>query len=175
MAFKTELLYYNDPYRVDFDATVLSAAKVSSGENLWDVILDKTCFYPEGGGQPSDSGTIDGIMVKHVFNKTDIVSDVFFITDIFENESKDYLRKFISSVKTDNKYLICLINKTDSNFQWILASGGIDFPFSEKRQHLLSLIDARGGGKAPVWQGIGDNSGGVVSFFDALKDILVKI
>ncbi len=400
MVLKTELLYYKDPYQVDFNATVLSVKKVESGENIWDVILDKTCFYPEGGGQPSDTGLIDGIQVKQVvkkdgevfhrmvsppeigkvdcridwehrfdymqqhtgqhilsgalyklgyetvsvhqgmsvttieidksdiseedlqnvetlsnriisqniklnstwvsdaqvkelslrrkskvsgeiriisigdfdqvacggvhtvttgevqcvkslfvekirghariswkignrvlqeygemshiiaelsstfsarqpelllkvnevlnnfqenkrlykqleerfissqikelFNKTKKNNDVFFLTDIFENESKDFLRNFVSLIKTDNKYLVCLINMNNSNFQWILASCGIDFPFTENRQNLLSLIGARGGGKAPVWQGVADNTDGIDSFFNALKEILIK-
>ncbi len=398
MAFKTELLYYNDPYKIDFSSSVLSVNKDPSRDNCWNVILDKTYFYPEGGGQPSDTGTIDGIKVEHVFkkdgevlhrmisspdignvnckidwehrfdfmqqhtgqhilsgalyklgfetvsvhqgesvttieidksdiseedlqevetlsnsiisqniklnstwvsdlqldelslrrkskvsgnirivrigdfdqvacggvhtvttgevqcvkslsvekirshariswkignrilkdyanmasilsglsstfsakqseipvkveemlnsfqenkrlykqleerfisfrikdlfSKTEKINDVHFLTDILENESKDYLRNFIGSVKTDNKYLICLINNTGTNFQWILASGGIDFPFSNHKQYLLSLIDARGGGKAPVWQGVADNSNGVASFFEFLKTIL---
>ncbi|MCL5876283.1 MAG: alanine--tRNA ligase [Candidatus Bathyarchaeota archaeon] len=48
----TEQLYYADVYMKEFAATVL---KVVNGVN---VILDRTCFYPEGGGQPPDQGTI---------------------------------------------------------------------------------------------------------------------
>ncbi|MCW3984127.1 MAG: alanine--tRNA ligase [Candidatus Bathyarchaeota archaeon] len=48
----TEQLYYADVYLKEFDATVL---KVVNGVN---VILDRTCFYPEGGGQPHDQGTL---------------------------------------------------------------------------------------------------------------------
>ncbi|MEM2098446.1 MAG: alanine--tRNA ligase [Candidatus Bathyarchaeia archaeon] len=46
----TEQLYYVDAYMKEFDAKVLS---VLQGNR---VILDRTCFYPEGGGQPADHG-----------------------------------------------------------------------------------------------------------------------
>jgi alanyl-tRNA synthetase len=46
----TEQIYYADAYIKKFDAKVL---KVINGEH---VVLDRTCFYPEGGGQPADNG-----------------------------------------------------------------------------------------------------------------------
>ncbi|MEM2688520.1 MAG: alanine--tRNA ligase [Candidatus Bathyarchaeia archaeon] len=48
---ETEALYHKDQYMREFEAKVLKV--IGGGEY---VILDKTCFYPEGGGQPSDSG-----------------------------------------------------------------------------------------------------------------------
>ena len=49
----TELLYQNDSYLREFSAKVTA---VKAEENA--IALDRTAFYPGGGGQPSDSGTL---------------------------------------------------------------------------------------------------------------------
>ena len=61
-----EELFYQDPYCKEFDARVLSCTASKDG---FDVLLDDTAFYPEGGGQPSDVGTLNDAHVLHV-NRT---------------------------------------------------------------------------------------------------------
>ena len=51
----TEKLYYKDQYIKEFEASVVSC--VQSGKK-YEVILDRTAFFPEGGGQPGDTGFI---------------------------------------------------------------------------------------------------------------------
>jgi alanyl-tRNA synthetase len=55
---KTERLYYNDPYLLQFDANVIETKAL--GDRIG-IVLDKTAFYPASGGQPNDLGTINGI------------------------------------------------------------------------------------------------------------------
>lgn len=50
-------LFYADAYRTDFNATVLSCRPLDKSEGFA-VLLDNTLFYPEGGGQPADRGTL---------------------------------------------------------------------------------------------------------------------
>lgn len=52
----TERLYYNDSHLVEFEARVTDTTDRVSGWTA--VTLDRTAFYPTGGGQPSDTGTL---------------------------------------------------------------------------------------------------------------------
>ncbi len=47
----TEILCYSDSYLKEFDARVIDSTPRG-------VVLDRTGFYPGGGGQPSDSGAL---------------------------------------------------------------------------------------------------------------------
>ena len=53
---ETEKLYYSNGKLSAFTATVLECLEAKDG---WDVVLDRTAFYPEGGGQPCDRGTLE--------------------------------------------------------------------------------------------------------------------
>lgn len=59
----TERLYFADPYCTHFSARVV-ARDERGGHPA--VALDQTAFYPEGGGQPSDHGTLNGVVVRDV-------------------------------------------------------------------------------------------------------------
>lgn len=63
---ETRRLYYEDVYKKEFTATVVECREQKKG---YAVILDESAFYPEGGGQPSDVGTLGDAKVTEVHEK----------------------------------------------------------------------------------------------------------
>lgn len=61
-----EKLYEENPYLTQFSAVVESCVQ---GKKGYDVILDQTAFYPEGGGQPYDTGTLGSVRVLEVHER----------------------------------------------------------------------------------------------------------
>lgn len=59
-----ELLYYQDVMLQEFDATIISKGTDESDRHY--VVLSNTAFYPTGGGQPHDTGTLNALEVIDV-------------------------------------------------------------------------------------------------------------
>lgn len=66
----TEKLFYEDSHMITFSATV--EACENKGD-YYEAVLDRTAFFPEGGGQYADTGVIDGIRVLDVQEKGGII------------------------------------------------------------------------------------------------------
>ena len=90
----TEKLYYQDAHQAQFQATVLSCRP---GKHGYDVVLDRTCFYPEGGGQPGDTGVLSGVRVTDTHERGDEIVH-FCAQPLAEGQSVegriDYDRRF---------------------------------------------------------------------------------
>ena len=66
----TEKLFYKDSYISEFEAEVVSYLQVEDG---FDLALSKTAFFPESGGQSSDSGYIGDSIVTYVYEKDEVI------------------------------------------------------------------------------------------------------
>lgn len=66
----TERLFYEDSHRKEFTATVLSCEEYKEG---YRVVLDRTAFFPEGGGQFGDQGWLNGVEVTDTKEEESII------------------------------------------------------------------------------------------------------
>lgn len=78
----TKKLYYEDAYATEFDAVVLSCEEKVAGEEklgeakktVYQVVLDRTLFFPEEGGQSPDKGVLGGAHVMDVQIDGDVIT-----------------------------------------------------------------------------------------------------
>ncbi|RSK27166.1 alanyl-tRNA editing protein [Bacillus sp. HMF5848] len=104
----TERLYYTSPYTTTWQTTITG---VTAERDRYLITLEKTAFYPEGGGQPSDYGTINGMPV----------------IDVFENNQEIY---HVTSEKPKGEIAACEID-WNRRFDHMQHHSG---------QHLLSAV-----------------------------------
>ena len=76
-----EKLYYHLPYVKEFEARVVRCTEGKNGR--YQVVLDRTAFYPEGGGQPFDTGMLGDANVLEVHERG---GEVIHDTDRFLEE-----------------------------------------------------------------------------------------
>ena len=67
---ETEKLFYEDSHLKEFTAKVISC---ESYKEQYKVVLDRTAFFPEGGGQYADTGMLDDVRVLDVHEKEGII------------------------------------------------------------------------------------------------------
>ena len=72
----TEKLFYYDSHSQEFEATVVSCEPAG---DLFKIVLDKTVFFPEGGGQYADTGVLGNVNVLDVHEKNDVI---YHTTDV---------------------------------------------------------------------------------------------
>ena len=94
MMVETKKLYYGDPFLRDFTARVVSCDETKGG---YGVVLDQTAFYPEGGGQPADHGTLGGANVLDVHEKSGVITHLCDAPLAVDSEVRggiDWARRF---------------------------------------------------------------------------------
>ncbi len=143
----TELLAHTDAYLKEFEATVVA---VDPEQNA--VALDKTAFYPGGGGQPNDLGWLDGKPVTKVKRQSEtiwhtLVGDLPAVGATVAGQL-DWERRY-GLMRTHTAFhILCGVVWRDYGAQVTggnmdVLSGRMDFEFETLRQELVKEIEEK--------------------------------
>ena len=130
----TERLYYSDSHLIEFEARVVDVTDRVSGWTA--VVLDRTAFYPTGGGQPSDTGTLNGSRVVECIDDGDngvlhVVQGATPVRDSIVRGRVDWSRRLDHIQQHTGQHilsqaLITLFNAPTRSFRVMEASCEID-------------------------------------------------
>lgn len=88
------------------------------------------------------------------------------VTTVFDGEEPSFLRKVAETlVETETK--VCLVSRCGGRVHWCIAG---DIDWNLVRGECLPLIDGKGGGRPPIWQGIGTKTEGVDEFLQTFRE-----
>lgn len=153
-----EKLFYKDIHIVDFDAVVTDCF-LDEKSGLYKIVLDRTAFFPEEGGQTADKGTINGSAVLDVRIKDDVIYHIME-NPININESVsghvDWAQRFDFMQQHSGEHIISgLVHKyyNFDNVGFHLSVNEVTLDFNgELSLSQLRAIEAEA--NHAVWQGI---------------------
>jgi len=91
---------------------------------------------------------------------------------VLEEEDREIFTLTGQHLSGKENLKFCLVNREKEKLTWIVGHGpGTDLPFEQIRQDLLPLILGRGGGRSPLWQGIGTGGSGLNEFLTGFRGL----
>lgn len=149
----TERLYYADSHLIEFEARVVDVTERVSGWTA--IILNRTAFYPTGGGQPSDTGTLDGLRVVECIDDGDrgvlhVVQGATPAKDAIVHGRVDWPRRLDHMQQHTGQHIlsqafITLFNAPTRSFRVLDSSCEIDVelnePTAEKIERAVELAN----------------------------------
>src|ERR1051325_6428555 len=141
----TERLYYSDSHLIEFEARVVDVTDRVSGWTA--VVLNRTAFYPTGGGQPSDTGTLNGSRVVECIDDGEegvlhVVQGVAPARDAIVKGRVDWPRRLDHMQQHTGQHIlsqafITLFNAPTKSFRVLDASCEIDIELSNPTTEII--------------------------------------
>lgn len=96
----------------------------------------------------------------------------YIITHLFKSKDNQFIKKVMEQLTKEKQLLACLINQNDKQLNWIIGhSSDFNLEIHNKIKPLLEIIEGKGGGKPPIWQGMGKNADKVDDFFTKIREL----
>lgn len=151
---RTERLYFTDSRLLDFEANVIAVTPLPAveGQARSQVVLDRTAFYPEGGGQPPDQGDLDGARVLDVQDEAGEIRHV--VAGSFSSEARAVRGKIDAARRFDHmqqhsgqhllsRVLIDLFKLPTSSFHMGIDACTIDLPTAQLSERQVEAAEER--------------------------------
>ena len=162
----TRRLYYDDSYLTNFAATVV-------GTDGTKVYLDQTAFYPTSGGQPFDSGELNGANVTDVIDEDSRIAHVLsspatFAVGATVNGRVQWTRRFDHMQQHTGQHLLSAVfadlfgHETVSvhfgdQSSTLVSSIGLNYPRASQNPSLLNVVFmTHGPSRRTLWSGYSD-------------------
>lgn len=151
----TYKLYYDNLYSKEFDAHITSQ---SQHDGKFFITLDQTLFYPSGGGQPCDLGTIDGVEVLDVHEQGHDIIHVLAspLTSSHVHGVLDWQRRFELMQQHLGEHLFagCLFNLHGLHTQRMRIEGDNVSIDTDKPADLSIILEAERAANSAIWADI---------------------
>lgn len=141
----TERLYYSDSHLIEFEARVVDVTDRVSGWTA--VVLNRTAFYPTGGGQPSDTGTLNGSRVVECIDDGDngvlhVVQGAAPVRDAVVRGRVDWARRLDHIQQHTGQHILSqafinLFNAPTKSFRVMDASCEIDVELNNPTTEII--------------------------------------
>jgi alanyl-tRNA synthetase len=114
---------------------------------------------------------IASLVAQRLIDAAEAPRPVRLVTAEFTDEPKDFLRGVMEHlVERTVGVAACLVNRVGNQIQWSVGMpAGSGLRFEEVRDDVLPIIEAKGGGRAPIWQGIGQRPDRAEDFLAAFR------
>ena len=115
------------------------------------------------------------ILAESLYSRSREEKGKRIVTLQFEGEDAGFIKRTLDALISRSHTVVCFVNVMDEHFTWFIGcSEDEDIRFNDFRSEILPLIDGKGGGKPPLWQGVGHNPGTIVTFFKSFSSLVLK-
>lgn len=107
-----------------------------------------------------------------------IVSGTPVVTLDISAEPELALKQFAEQLDSYEAIALCVVQEKGGKLSWLIGLKGPladRIPFEALRSRLLPLIGGKGGGRPPVWQGVGSDVANLIPFLESFKSVVMEL